>query len=266
MSKVKHNSNLRRNRQKTHVSSINGIMCIAHFSTKEAKLLERFSEFKLAYVNSIISDYKPSKVLKRGRVSIKSVNVIQWTVNEFIKRGWAEFVGNDLVLSSKKKLKQQYKCGKKLARMSVEVKPHESRHEYQSIGLKLMQNRCDYKFSHDEALSKISKASKDMALRSHKFRRFCGFVCELSYGYVSKATSVPSSTCRRAIKLMERKGIIKALRARRECLGKITQKGFEAIKEQGFYKLGYNTKNLFYHKGFMFYVPNNAYLLFPSIK
>ena len=130
----------------------------------------------------------------------------------------------------------------------------------------LLQKRKDYTHNSSKALATISKYAKQKVMNSHNFRQYCGFLCELSYNYISKATKTPATNCRRVIKQMEKRGVLKAKRARITCLGKMTEMCFKAIKELNFYKEGYEVSNLFYHKGLLFYTPNNAYLLFPTKK
>jgi len=262
--KVYHCKSIRQARQKTHVSSINPLMCVEHFSVKEAKLLERFAEFKLGYINSVIYDYKPSKVLKQGKTSLKSVGVIEYTVNKFIELKWAKIENGDLVLTSAKELRAIYSCSHKLKRISIEVEPNKTRTVFQTIALSILQRKRDYVHNVNNTLRKLSKYDKKFIHSCHRFRMFSGVICTLSYGYVSKATKVASTSCKRVIKRLERSGMLRTNREKRVCIGKMSISSFNAIKSLNYYLDKYKVANLYLHKGYLFYTPNNAYLLFPQ--
>jgi hypothetical protein len=260
---VKHNLRLRIEHQASYVSSINAGMCIKHFSTKEAKLLEYFASFKLSYIDSIIYDYKPSKVVGRKKIYLKSVNTVIWAVNQFIERGWARMEGKNLVLASKKELKKLYKVNYKWSTVCTEFHQGETRYVFQTMAMKHAQKRKNWLKGLEEK-SLIHKAETKKA--KNVFSRYSGFFCDLSYGYLSRAFDVPTTTCKRAIKVLEKKAFLKAKRTKQECLGKMTFEAFSAIMDLGFYKLGYAITNMFFYKGYVFHVPNNQYLLFPVRK
>ena len=235
-------------------------MCMNHFSTKEAKLLEYFASFKLSYINSIIYDYKSSKVIGRKKIYLKSVNTVIWAVNKFIERGWARMEGKNLVLASAKELKKLYKVHYRWSTISTEFKQGETRYVFQAMAMKHAQRRKNWlNRTQEESLTHKSETKK----AQNVFYRYSGFFCDLSFGYLSRAFDVPTTTCKRAIKVLEKKAFLKAKRTRHECLGKMSFEAFSVIVELGFYKLGYKVTNLFYHKGYVFHVPNNQYLLFP---
>lgn len=208
-------------------------------------LLVHWIEWKIAFKNSVISNYSPSRVKKLSRVN-GSYNTIDKRVKLFIKEGLARIENGNLILTSKVDLTSQNSCETKEKYQFVKLNPNQNlKDQLYAVLVNTKINQARHKI----AISQFKGKPNSSALKLVKSKTGA-IPLRMSVKKLGEFFKTSQSSAFRIIQRLCMSGLLQKIKRKIECLGRLPKSDFKAMTEYGF---------IFVHKGLVFLSPSNAY-------